>query len=239
MDFDQAIRILNRLLAAKNPDTFNSSWILAHAPQCYRYIYKNVRTELGHIDWDRVTSALPQKFQCRWMSGRKPRHRRPYEDSSEVNVILNKYQEKLYVFLDLDDQDDRRIRDSISIALVRLAQHGNLSAKQEILERARYTIDGWIERYRSLACWQGYDEEIQKRLEACIRCYRYSGSFLNYVFLTLVYAGRGLRPLCVYSLDDPIAFGSEKRRVENVYKDAKTNEIRIYKRTDHRAQIKY
>ncbi|MEW5744418.1 MAG: hypothetical protein AB1805_03115 [Nitrospirota bacterium] len=235
MDFNQAIRVITRLLTAKNPDAFNSSWILAHAPECYRYIHKNVRTELGYIDWDRVTSALPRKFQRRWVPARISMRRKPYEDCSEVTTILNKYQEKLYVFDALMNEDDRRIRDSISIALVRLAQHGNISARQEILERARHTIDDWIERYRSLARWQGYNEEIQKRLEACIRCYRYSGSFIKYVFLTLVYAGRGLRPLYTYSLDDPIAFGSEKRRVENVFKDERTNEIRIYKRTDHRS----
>jgi len=71
MDFDQAIRILNGLLADKNPATFSSSWILKHAPRCYRFILKNIRTELGYIDWDTVTYALNKKFQRRWAPGRR------------------------------------------------------------------------------------------------------------------------------------------------------------------------
>jgi hypothetical protein len=228
MNFDQAITILNKLLTKKSPCTFNSSWILTQAPQCYRYFNRNIRTELGQIDWDRVTAALPRKFQRRWAPKRKPKSCEPYENLIEVRTILNKYKEKLYVFVAPNGQDDKRVRDSISIALVRLAQRGNTTARQEILKLARYTIDEWIENHLSLSRWRGYDEEIQKRLEACIRCYRYSGSFLHYVFLTLVYAGRGLQPVYIFSLDDPVAFGSVKRKIENIYKDAETNEIQFY-----------
>lgn len=236
MDFDHAIRILNRVLTKKNPDTFNSSWILKHAPQCYRFIYKNIRTEFGHIDWDKVTCALKRKFQRRWGPGRKPKSPVPYEDSSEVRAILNNYEGKLHVFLTATDQNDRRLQDNISISLVRLAQYGNLSAKQEVIRLVRDTIDVWIERHYVLSRWQGYNEEIQRQLEACIRRYRYTGSFINYVFRTLLYAGRGLQPLYVYSLDDPIAFGAKRRRIENVFKDSETNEIRMYRRAHHRAK---
>jgi hypothetical protein len=116
----------------------------------------------------------------------------------------------------------------ITTSLVRLAQYGNLSAKKEAMKLIRYTIDAWIERYRFMSRWAGYDEEIQKHLEGCIRRYRYTGSFLNYLFRTLQYAGRGLPPAHEYSLDEPVAPGSLKRWIEDVYKDAETNEIRIY-----------
>ena len=76
--------------------------------------------------------------------------------------------------------------------------------------------------------WASYDEEIQKHLEGCIRRYRYSGSFLNYLFRTLQYAGRGLPPAYEYSLDEPVAPGSPKCRIENVYQDAETDELHIY-----------
>ena len=42
---------------------------------------------------------------------------------------------------------------------------------------------------------KGYDDMIQERIEGCIRRYRYSGSFIGYLFKTLEYAGRGLRPI--------------------------------------------
>ncbi len=229
MDFDEIISILNGLLIDEDPATFNSSWILKYAPQCYRFIQKNVRTVAGRIDWDTVTFALERKFQRRWKPIRKPNSRSPYEDLSEVNAVLDKYPDKLYVFLAPSDRNDRRIRNIISISLVRLAQYGNLLAKQEAMKLVRYTVDDWIGRYRFMSRWEGYDEKIQQCLERCIRCYRYTGSFFSYVFRTLQYAGRGLKPLYAFSLQDPVAIGSEKCRIDNVYKDIETNEIRIHK----------
>ena len=55
MDFDYAVNTINKLLKEKRPDSFNCSWILKHAPHVYRYIQKNVRADIGGIDWDRVT----------------------------------------------------------------------------------------------------------------------------------------------------------------------------------------
>ena len=152
-----------------------------------------------------------------------------------MNAVLDRYPDKLYVFLSPSDGNDRLIRNIISISLVRLAQYGNRSAKQEAMKLVRYVIDDWIERYRFMSRWEGYDEKIQKCLEGCIRRYRYTGSFLNYVFRTLQYAGRGLRPLYVYSLHEPIATGSERCKIENVYKDVETNDIHIHKGSNHSA----
>jgi hypothetical protein len=229
VDFGQTISILNRLLTDEDPAAFSSSWVLKHAPKCYRFIYKNIRTETGRIDWDRVTSALEWKFQRRWKPARRARNPSPYKDPSEVNAVLNRYRDKLYVFLAPSDRSDKRTRNIISIALVRLAQYGNILAKQEIMKLVRYTIDDWIHHYRSLSRWEGYDDEIQKHLEGCIRRYRYTGSFLNYVFRTLQYAGRGLKALYAFSLDQPIAVGSAKCWRENVHKDVETSEIRIHR----------
>jgi hypothetical protein len=195
--------------------------------------YRNIRTETGRIDWDKVTVALEWKFQHRWTPRRKPKSLQSYENSSEVDAVLNKYQDKLYVFLAPFDRNDARIRNIIGISLVRLAQYGNLLAKQEAMKLIRYTIDDWVERYRSMSRWEGYDEEVQKRREGCIRRYRYTGSFLNYVFRTLQYAGRGLKPLYALSLNEPIAFGSTKCWLENVHKDVETDEIIIHGGANH------
>ena len=223
------IGILNRTLIEEAPDKFSSSWVMKHAPQCYRFIWKNIRTDAGRIDWDKITAALEKKFQRRWMPNRKSKSPVPHEDPSEVRAVLNKYPDKLYVFLAPSDRGDRLVRNLISISLVRLAQYGNLSAKQEAIKLARYTVDGWIERYRFMYRWQSYDEEIQKNLERCIRRYRYTGSFINYLFRTLQFAGRGLPPVYEYSLDEPVALGSSKTWLENVYEDVETNEIHIHR----------
>ena len=52
---------------------------------------------------------------------------------------------------------------------------------------------------------------IQECIEGCIRRYRYSGSFIGYLFKTLEYAGRGLRPIVAYSLDDRLYSGGIRK----------------------------
>jgi hypothetical protein len=215
MHFGRVVQILNEMLSREHPEAFRSSWILKRAPHCYRFIRKKVRTDLGAIDWDRLTCALEWKFQRLWIPGRRNRSCAAYRNHREVHLALEKYRSKLYVFLSPQNALDRRIRETISIALVRLAQHGNLSAKQKIMELIRYTIDDWIDRYRCFSCWRGYEAEVRTQVEGCIRRYRYSGSFLRYVFRTLEYAGRGMQLLQAYSLDEP-TFNSSVRRIDRI-----------------------
>jgi hypothetical protein len=201
MDFYDVVKILNKLLIEKRPDTFNSAWIRKNAPHVYRFIQKNVRAEIGGIDWDRVTRSLDRRFQRRWTSSSHKRTK-PYRKKAEVAFVLNKYHDKLYAFITPADRNNEYLRDMISITLVRIAQKGNIIAKEEIIKLVRFSIDEWVEHYPTLSSWQGYEPLIQKRIEGCIRCYRYSGSFIRYLFKTLEYAGRGLRPIAAYSLDN-------------------------------------
>jgi len=203
MDFDCAIKIINKLLKEKRPDTFNSSWILKHTPQVYWFIQRNVRSDIGGLDWDKVTRALDRRYQRKWMPS--PRHTTTvYRKKSEVGAVLQKYQSKLYVFIAPVNKNDENMRDIISISLVRIAQKGNVTAKEEIIKLVRFTIYDWIERCPTLSSWEGYESLIPHRIEACIRCYRYSGTFIGYLFKTLEYAGRGLTPINAYSLDDSL-----------------------------------
>lgn len=206
VDFASTVKTINKLLMKNQPNTFNSSWIRVYAPHIYRFFQKKVRREIGGIDWDRITRALDRKFQRKWITSRR-KETKPYRNKTEVKIILRKYEEKLYTFLSPADKDDRHIRDSISIALVRVAQKGNIIAKREIIKLVRFTIDEWIEVVPRISRWKGYEHLIKKRIEGCIRCYRYSGSFIGYLFKTLEYAGRGLKPIIAYSLDDPIYSG--------------------------------
>jgi hypothetical protein len=228
MDFDGAIGMLNGLLLRKRPETLNSSWVLKHAPQCYRFIQTNIRAEVGGIDWDRVTYALESQYQRRWAPKARHRIRCLYRSQREIDLILSKHQDKLYVFVSANGPLERRTRDTVAIALVRVAQNGNLLAKEEVVKLVRYTIDAWLDRHYCLSRWKGYDDQIRQQLEGCIRRYRYTGSFHRYVFRTLEYAGRGLRPLYACSLDDPAAVEARKRKVENVVRDPETNEIGFY-----------
>jgi len=80
MDFDGIIQMINDLLIKEDPDTFSSSWILKQSPHCYRFIWKNIRTDHGTVDWDRVTRALEWKFQRRWTPMRWVRSNVPYKN---------------------------------------------------------------------------------------------------------------------------------------------------------------
>ena len=211
MDFDGMIQTINDLLSRERPESFSSSWISERAPHCYRYIRQNVRTDFGSVDWDRVTRALEWKFQRLWLPRRKVRSHVPCRNCGEVKAVLEKYRTKLYVFVSPQNQSDRRTREIIGVTLVRMAQGGNESAKKELMKLLTFTIDDWIDRYWFLSRWRGYEAEIRVQVERCIRRYRYSGSFLRYLFRTLEYAGRGIRPLVAYSLDEPIFYESARK----------------------------
>jgi len=145
------------------------------------------------------------------------RHKRKevelYKNKKELNIILKKYNHKLYTFFGHIDKEDRVICDWISIKLVRLSQKGNILAKQEVVNLLNYLVQQWIEYDRSLFSWKGYNELIIKHMEACIRRFRYVGSFIGYLYRTLEYSGRGLTPLEKFSLDD-ISRVTGKRMIE-------------------------
>jgi hypothetical protein len=210
MDFDSAVKAINELLIERQPRTFNSSWIRGNAPDIYRFFQRKIKREIGGIDWDRITRALDRTFQRRWSRSRRY-GTKLYRSKAEVKIIFRKYAGKLYTFLTPDDKENNSIRDIISIALVRIAQKGNVTARQEIVKLVRFTIDEWIEHNPRISRWKGYEYLIQDRIEGCIQCYRYSGSFMGYLFKTLEYAGRGLRPIVVHSLDDSSYPGGRKR----------------------------
>ena len=223
LDFDSAVNIINTLLMENQPNTFNSSWIREYAPHVYRFFQKNIRREEGGIDWDRITRALDRKFQRKWIASRR-NGTKQYRSKAEVKIILRKYDGKLYTFLTPSDKDNNSIRDIISIALVRIAQKGNVTAKQEIIKLVGFSIDEWIEHNPRISRWKGYEYLIQKQIEGCVRCYRYSGSFMGYLFKTLEYAGRGLKPIIAFSLDDPI-YSGHKKRIDTIAQNPETGEI--------------
>jgi hypothetical protein len=84
-------------------------------------------------------------------------------------------------------------------------------AKHELLELVGFTVHEWLEHHPFLTRWLDYDDELREQLAGCIRRYRYTGSFTRYLFKTLQYAARGLRPRCAYSLDEPLPSGNGRK----------------------------
>jgi hypothetical protein len=208
MNFRKAVIILNNSLEEKQPETFSSSWILIKTPAVYRYFHKNIRTENNDIDWDRITSALKRSFQKRWIRYRR-RSAKKYENQDEVDKVLNKYKEKLYIFIAALDEKDKKLRDKIIISLVRVSQKGNVLALNTLIYWVRFIVDDWIDKYPQVWRWRAYSDPIEDKITGCIRGYRYTGTFLGYLFKTLEYSSKALKPL--YSLDDPVLDGSKTR----------------------------
>lgn len=208
MDFNDHIKILNELLLKKQPSNFSPSWIYTNNSKSYRYFRKNIITETGSIDWDKITSSLDKPLQNKWVRYRY-KQLKPYAKQSEVDLVLTKYKDKLYMFICILKKEDRIFQDRMIVSLVRLGQKGNILAQQEVIKWVSYIVDDWIDRYPQIHKWKGYRDEVDDKIRSCIRCYRYTGSFLGYLFRTLEYSARGKPPVC--SLDDKMFDGTKTR----------------------------
>ncbi|MCF7815765.1 MAG: hypothetical protein K9M10_03545 [Candidatus Pacebacteria bacterium] len=201
---------LNAAIVEHNPTTISSSWISATTPRVYRYVYKHYRSDTGGIDWDYVTSKIDRSYQSRW---RRYRYvsATPYEDKAEVDKVLVKYKDKLYTLITTHEDSDREYQDKIIIALVRLSQKGNVLARKQLTELLVFVVNDWIDRYYYLQKWKGYSDDIEDKIARCIRCYRYTESFLGYLYKTLEYSGRGIVPIQKFSLDDKVLDGAKTK----------------------------
>jgi len=75
------------------------------------------------------------------MRGIKKESVEQYEKERELNIILEKYSNKLYTFLWQSTKEDKMVCDWISIRLVRIAQKGNVLAKQKIVSLSKGLVD--------------------------------------------------------------------------------------------------
>jgi hypothetical protein len=208
MELKIVIKNLNQILKEKKPVKFDSNWIETNALKDYEYICKNIQTENNDVDWDKVTSLLDRPFQRRWILPNK-KNVEPYESRLEVDTILNTNKDKLYTIIAPLNEKDKLTQHGIIISLVRIGQKGNVVAQEEIIKWLTFIVHEWIDLYPQIRKWKGYSDEVDEKIKSCIRCYRYTGSFLNYLFRTLEYSARGKPPLC--SLDEPFRNGQKTR----------------------------
>ena len=225
MEFGQVINRLNALLQDENPASFNSSWILRHSSEIYRFILKNIRTEIGDINWDKVICSLDKRFQKIWIPPRhKPKTVRLYRNKGEVDSVLKNYKDKLYVFVAPLNEQDKRLRDAIGISLVRVAQKGNLRAQKQLIFFLNQLTQQWVEYCPRFFRWRGHSDDLEARNRGCIRCYRFTRSFIGYLFKTLEYSARGLQSFQAYSLDSCIP-NTTIKMIDTLTKDPETNQV--------------
>lgn len=210
--FEQVIRKINFHIEKKKPITINEKWIKVNSPASYKFIIEN------SIDWDTVTISLNKSYQGKWNKCSKRKrylNQEFYKDEKELNQILNNHKDKLYTFVSRINKEDELACDRISILLVRLAQKGNTLALVEIKSLYVFIIDKWLEESKYLKRWRGYEKELIALLERCIFRYRYSGTFIGYLYRTLQLSALALEPLEAYSLDD-ISLFTGKARIETL-----------------------
>jgi len=206
-DFSTAIQKLNNCLKQKRPKVFNPFWIKTNARNLYEYFGEFVQLPSGDIDWDFITVHLNTSFQKRWRSSVE--YSNSYESQKEVNEILVAYQKELYILYAPKNKEEALMQDRVIIQLVRLAQRGNALAKEKVMDCISFVIYEWMESSKYLKRWKNYSNEIPGKVEFCIKNYRYSGSFIKYLYMTLYYSARGLRTTC--SIDEPIGKRNKTR----------------------------
>ncbi len=202
MNLKKAVRNINRSIIKKQPKSIDHKWIKNKCKISYQFIADNIKDEFNNTDWDLVVSGLERCNQKLWMKGVKREAIESYKNKDELSIILDKYRNKLYTFLAQENREDKIICDLVSIKLVRLAQRGNILAKEKVVELSNHLINQWIEFNEGLANWKRYNELIIEVQGGCIRRFRYAGSFVGYLYRTMEYSGRGITPLDKFSLDD-------------------------------------
>ena len=90
---------------------------------------------------------MPREFESRHL-------RR--DNLVEVNKIILKYKDKLYLFLVRGTPREQEICNCMTVTLVRLAQKGNTCAKDELVKWTTYIVNDWIDRYPQIYKWGGY-----------------------------------------------------------------------------------
>lgn len=225
MNFKKAIKRVNALLKKENPIKFKSSWISSNLPYEYQFIAKTIRTEVGDIDWDKVISSLPRRFQKCWMP---PHHKakclKRYRSKKEVELAVRSYKHKIYVFTALLEENDKWLRDTIAIPLVRIAQKGNIRAEEKLLFLLKQIIYQWVEYCPRLYRWKGHQEDLDIVIKRCIYCYRFTGSFIGYLFKSLEYSAWGLKAFQAYSID-ACKPGTTYSMADTLTKDPQTGRV--------------
>ena len=214
-DFSTAIQKLNQCLKQKKPKIFNPFWMKVNAGNLYEYFSAFVQLPSGAIDWDFITVHLDKSFQKKWNPSFE--YSDSYNCQKELNEILVGYQKEMHVLYVPQNNEEKIMQDRIIIQLVRLAQRGNSLAKEKVLDCASFVIYEWMENSKCMKRWKNYSDEIPSRVESCIKNYRYSGSFMKYLYMTFYYSSRGLRT--TVSLDQTVGRQNKKRMDYIAYED--------------------
>ena len=60
------------------------------------------------------------------------------------------------------------------------------------MEYMQFMAEDWIDTYPLLWRWKWFSHELPQKIESCIQRYRYTGTFVGYVYKTLEYSAMTL-----------------------------------------------
>lgn len=163
-----------RLVEKHKPTTINEKWIRKHSKKSIEFIRKN------NLDWDTVTKYFDRSLQRKWNRKVKIKNHTEYFNEFEVETLLKSHKKFLYTFIIYRNLEEFNHCDRMCILLTRLAQNGNICAREKLQNSLEEIIYKWIETDPAISRWREHENSISIVLSRCVRKYRYSGSFLGY-----------------------------------------------------------
>lgn len=169
------------------------STLKCEARGLYRFFITSpdFRTD-GRLDWNKVLDQIPPALQSMWWhrpSLAEALPKEPYNDITEVETALARYQEQLHVFFRASTDAHRAMRNEICSALIVIAQKGNIDARDRLAELLGPTINGLSKK------WGLTDRCKLETLIRCIYMYDYrrrGGKFISYLYSSLIHQAKNL-----------------------------------------------
>ena len=187
-NFQTAIEELNQMLRRDQPKIVKSGYIRKNLG-LYLFFIRYFNKQDKSFDLMEIQQFIDEPFKSRLRAVKTIDKYLPnefYEDNSEMDMMLEPYAGKLYVLEIASGGKDKEIRNSICEALAKLAQKGNVNAKNKLADVAYHQVQEWTMEPQ-LEQFQYRIDDVMNIVERCIYYYdpKISKSFLNYLLSTL------------------------------------------------------
>ena len=179
---------LEQKLTQYDPPTFGPTWILEYVGSAfYQRILRRMGQIRGRPNWEKLVALLPATWKKKWSDRNiQQRHRNRTELVREVEQVLDKYKDKLYVLFFTETTEDQKLREKIARSLLSLARQGNLEARNKLWDLLRPMIDSWITNRSGFAIYQKERLTPKELFEKSINSYKINkGPYIRYLYLLL------------------------------------------------------
>ena len=197
-DFSRAMKYLKKIIKDKNPEAITSGFIGREDPNLLLYFRNNLKGGNDEINWGVVSENLGYDLRKKCHFPKRIENYTPkneYFNESEVNEIINSFRNKLYSIFETINKDDYEYRNKIYLAFIKLAQKGNVLAKEKLSDYLEILVTQWVENDEKLKTFIGHSDRLRERIEKCIYFYNTEESeatFLTYLHTSLSLEAKGI-----------------------------------------------